>query len=61
MTNNNKQGDPSTQGSGHTTGQQGSPHGGKEGKQGSNDNAGNSRDANEPDNKTARKNEGAGK
>jgi len=59
-----KGGGPDTQGAGKTVGQQGSPHGGQEGKQGSsnasNDNRGNSRDANAPDNKTARKNENAG-
>ena len=61
-----KGGGPSSQGAGHTSGQQGSPDGGKEGKGGSQvgsvdstsmDDAGNSRDANQPDNKTAKRNE----
>lgn len=64
-----KGGGPSSQGAGNTTGQQGSPHGGKEGKQGgsgpevgagSMDDAGDSRDANKPGNKTAKQNERGG-
>lgn len=64
-----KGGGPSARGAGHTTGQQGSPQGGKDGKQGSsntsndnsgNDNSGNSRDANKSGNKTAQKNQQAG-
>jgi hypothetical protein len=53
---------PSTPGAVNTTRQHGSAHGGKEGEQGSdNDNEGNSRDSNKPDNKTAQKNNDAGK
>jgi hypothetical protein len=69
MTNRNG-GGPSSQGAGNTIGHQGSPHGGKEGKQGEAsgsaggaremDDAGNSRDANRPANKTAKQNERGG-
>ena len=62
-------GGPSSQGAGNSSGQQGSPDGGKEGKSGSQvgsvdstsmDDAGNSRDANQPDNKTAKRNKAGG-
>ena len=64
-----KGGGPASQGAGDTKGQQGSPDGGKGGKEGSQvgsvgptsmDDAGNSRDSNKPDNKTAKINEAGG-